>query len=1099
MRARDSHDPTEEAGFVGRAEPLRQAEALLGKVRSGRTVLVLLTGEPGVGKTSLAREVTQRAHDSAGVVWVRCWPDEGGPAYGPWRDVVAQLLEDAAPALDASHASRLEGLLGGEPAPSAELGDTPSLRDLARRLREALDGRGPTILVLDDLHAADRASIELLARMAQTTGRSGLLLLATARTKEIQAEPTRRDAFVSVLREAHHVPLAGFDPEEMATFCASRTGGARPSPEQLQSIATSTGGIPFLLEEALRASSAETDLAEVATQLSLGSRLFLQGRLDGLSPDARQLAHFLAVYGSRFAASVVSDHFPGKEKSSLEGLGEMADLGVLVRDTGAPTHYRFAHDLYRETLRDELSNEARHTLHLEIAETLIATGRETTGDVTAVAHHLREALPLGDVAAAGRWARKAADACMDAPSAPIAISWLELAIDCNRRERRASDAPPELLQQLARAHSLAGDDDAAERMLVELIDQTARASDSVSAAEAALLLAEIRPARGSTDSGLIGLVEDALAGLGRRSPGLRAGLLARLSTALYFEDLQRSRKLADQALHLARSVGDPPTICNALVSARTAHWGPDQPDLQLKLSREALAAARRARDDVYSRTALHWLATDLLRRGARLELDALLRGWRKEATDVVDRRPIVLLDFLEATRDLMAGRLEESEKRRERLQRELEELSASSWNENLLQFSGVQLFAIARERGSLVSLEPGVRAFAEQYPNLRIWRSGLALLLAETGRVTEAFQELEALGANEFRPLPRDGNWLTTIANCAEVAGYTGATGHARQLHELLRPMKQFHVVIGMGSACWGSVHHFLGVLEEALGDTDAAVKSFQHSIASNEAAGAFGLAAQDGVHLARILGRRPETADRAQEILAENEAIARRTGSARLAKLIDSARARHADAGPDHDAARAPKRRRALFRREGQLWVVGVDGAETRIRHRRGLLQLWQLLSSPGADFLALDLLADTKRKAPIASDPRTARMQTADELLDARARDEIRQRLEALREQRSEAEETHDQRRAEALRAEEERLLETVRRATGLGGRARRTSSAAEKARINVTRTIRGVIRLIAEDVPTLGAYLDRHIETGRTCRYEPDPVTPLDFDLG
>ncbi len=1096
----ESQNQTDETPFIGRAEPLRQVESRLRELRNGDTSLALITGEPGVGKTSLAREVTLRAGESAGVVWVRCWPDEGGPAFVPWSDVVAQLLDPAGPALDAAHASRLAGLPGG--ASSSEPSASPSLRDRAHALREAIDDRGPTILVLDDLHTADRPSIELLARMAQTTGRSGLLLLATARTQEIETDPTRREAFGTLLRVAHHVPLAGFDAEEMATFCESRRSGLRPGREELDSLAASTGGIPFLLEEALRGANSETSLDEVATRLSLGSRLFLQGRLDSLSPEARTLAGFLAVYGSRFSATVVSDHLPGRETKALEGLGEMTDLGILVRDGGGSTQYRFAHDLYRETLRDELSNETRHALHLEIAEGLIATARKTVGNATTIAHHLREAQPLGDVAVAGQWARRAADACMDAPSAPQAIAWLELAIDCDRRERRSPEAPSALLQQLARAHSLAGDDDAAERLLVELIDQAAGTGDPTQTAQATLLLAEIRPARGSTDLGLVGLVEDALAGLGRRSPRLRAGLLARLSTALYFEDLKRSRKLADQGLQLARSIDEPLTLCNALASARTAHWGPDQPELQLDLSRELLATARNVRDDVYLRTAFHWLATDLLRRGARLELDDLLRGWRKDATGAVDRRPMILLEFLETTRDLTAGRLDEAEKRSERLQRELEGFPASSWSENLLQFAGVQLFAIARERGRLQSLEPGVRGFAEQYPNLRIWRSGLAVLLAETGRAEEAFQELESLGENDFQSLPRDGNWVATVANCAEVAGRTRATRHARQLHALLEPLKEFHVVIGMGAASWGSVHHFLGVLEEALGDADAAVKSFQRAIAANQAAGAFGLAAYDDIHLASLLGRQPETLARAREILSESEDVASRMGSVRLTQWIETVRARLDD--EETTPARSPARasRRALFRREGQLWVVGVDGAQSRLRHRRGLSQLWRLLSSPGVDFLAFDLVNEidstSTGQEPRATQARTGPLETADELLDDRARAEIRARLQALQEQRQEAETIRDHGRAEALRSEEESLLEALRRATGLGGRSRRTSSAAERARINVTRTLRGAIRTIGDEVPTLGAYLDRHIETGRTCRYEPDPVAPLHFDL-
>ena len=183
-----------------------------------------------------------------------------------------------------------------------------------------------------------------------------------------------------------------------------------------------------------------------------------------------------------------------------------------------------------------------------------------------------------------------------------------------------------------------------------------------------------------------------------------------------------------------------------------------------------------------------------------------------------------------------------------------------------------------------------------------------------------------------------------------------------------------------------------------------------------------------------------------------------------------------------------------ALFRREGEFWTIAFEGAGFRLRDTKGLHYIAALLREPGRELHALDLLAvepaeDALRRPP-GSD--------AGPILDGQAKAQYRERLEDLEDELHEAERWNDRERAARASEERELLAHELAAAVGIGGRDRKAASDSERARVNVTRSIRSALERIIEHSPALGHHLEATLRTGQFCSYVPDPRVPVRWEL-
>jgi hypothetical protein len=345
----------------------------------------------------------------------------------------------------------------------------------------------------------------------------------------------------------------------------------------------------------------------------------------------------------------------------------------------------------------------------------------------------------------------------------------------------------------------------------------------------------------------------------------------------------------------------------------------------------------------------------------------------------------------------------------------------------------------------------------------------------------------------------------------ARVCTFLWDVPRARELYPLLLPFAEQNIVLGARSqACLGSAHRYLGLLAATIGDVDLAERHYQAGIAMNERMGARPVTACVQHEYARLLQYRAGPGDRARARLLIEQARATSLvcGMTQLLEWIERLGPVPADdeaaglavvatpppANGATAAATVASSTVAILRPDGDVWQVGFAGEVARMKDARGVHLLATLVRHPGQEIHVLDLAAG----GPGCAEPGSVTDRgDAGPLLDGAARSAYKRRLEDLREQLEEAEQFNDPVRAERARHEMEFLAGELTRGVGLGGRDRRAASAAERARVNATRTIGGAVKKIASLSPRLGEHLRATVRTGYLCVYAPDPTSPVRWE--
>lgn len=408
--------------FVGRRMELGRLRERADAAFQGGGGSVLVGGEAGIGKTRLAEELATYARMcGADVLWGRCGENESAP-YAPWVEVLGSLVGS----LDADSLTEIVDRRAGDLArilpelvrrlPSVV--PRPDLdADQSRwRLFDAMAGllvsaarRRPLLVVLDDLHWADTASLRLLAFVAEAVQREPLLLLGLQREGEGADVRALLDESPGG-RRTESISLQGLSPEEMERLVTLAVGW-EPGSELLRAFHRDTAGNPFFASEMLRLLTGEETLATLTTDrletlLPGGVQDLLRRRLSLLSAEARHLLEHASVLGLEVDEAVLR-LLGADPPAELEGaLAEAESARLLVRSPGGSV--RFSHALLRATVLADLDPARRARLHLRAAEVLedgVQPGRP--GHAADIAYHLAEALPEGDPGKAASYALRA--------------------------------------------------------------------------------------------------------------------------------------------------------------------------------------------------------------------------------------------------------------------------------------------------------------------------------------------------------------------------------------------------------------------------------------------------------------------------------------------------------------------------------------------------------------------------------------------------------------------------------------------------------------------------------------------------------------------
>ncbi len=1093
--------------FVGRASQLDVLLGGLDDAGAGRGRFIVLVGEAGIGKTRTLEEFLARAAlPDERILWGRCPEHHGLPAYWPWTHAIGRYVErcDAenlrrVVGSDTAELTRFIPMIGervraAEPPPAFDLSHArlrlfDSIATFLRRLAD----RQAVVFVLDDLHWADEGSILLLAFLASELRRSRILLLGTYREREMRRLPR---LFGEVVRAGERVPLLGFELDEVGDFLRSRLD-SEPAPQLITRLHQVSQGNPFFLDGLIRMLTIEGRLehddGEIEILLPDEVRQVIRRNLEPLSAEDRQLLTTAAVLGYDFDVARLRAVCALPPERLLQRLQTVAAAGVIEEVPGTSGRFRFAHMLIRDTLYADLPPLDRARLHRDVGlklEELYSGARDAP--CAELARHFVHAAVFGDAAKALEYAARAGEQALARLAYEEAVGHFEVALKVLRLGRPDEARDLELRMSLGRAQTYAGDHSRARATFERAAEHARALSDAAAFAHAALGLSLAAPGVGVVYPTLVALLEESLRLLGPEESALRATVLGSLATALYFSrDEERRYALSSDAVAMARRVGDGSVLARALVQRHYVLWGPGNVAERLPVCDEMIRLATESRDRRLCLDGRVWRIVDLLDAGDIATLDRELETFAREA----DQTRIPLYRWFAAvvhgTRAVLDGRLADGER--------LAAEAPSLWQEGPLalpeQTRALQRFMVYVETGRLAELAQLFSELADAYPAIPAWRSGIALVHAESGRPEEARLLLDAFAARGFADLPRDANFLTSLVTCAQVAHLLRATDHAATLYASLLPYADCHVSVGFAAGTYGACARYLGLLAATLGRLDDAARHFEDALAANTILGSRPLAAHTKHEYATVLILRHERS-RAETLLEEARHTAEQLGLTRLL-------ARIAEAG-ERDAVSRPRTATGLFRREGSHWTITYEGRTIRMKHAKGNDYLAMLLQSPGREIHVLDLAggrlapAESVGKSDAEVAIRRDLGSDAGEVIDAQARAAYKRRLAELHEELEEARGFNDLGRIDRLENESEAITLELSRAIGLGGRHRKAGSAAERARINVSRAIAAVMKKIAKEHPMLAEHFAARVHRGTFCSYAPDPSLTVHWEL-
>ena len=1085
--------------FVGRTAEREAFGAQVAAARDGNGCVVLVAGDPGIGKTRLVEETTAGLPRTR-VLWGRCHETEGAPAFWPWMQVLRTYV-NAAPAdllrtQVGSVGAEVARIVPALRARCPDVGDLDAARDDPEAVRFRLFDAVATflravardellVLVLDDLHWADSESLLLLTFLAREIRDVRLLVVGTYREVEMRQAAAVPRILGDLARTSHRVALIGLAVLDVARYVTAAAGHQVPE-EVVHAIHRATEGNAYFVTEVVQLLRAEGRLDSPAAlrsriELPDGVRDVIRRRVDPLPDPTRRLLEAASVLGRELDLAVLAHVMGADVPAIFEGLSPALALGAMTLVADSPRRVRFAHALLQETLVADLGAGTRADLHRRAGEALEAVHADALDPILGeIAHHYFEAAPLGTLGKAIERASLAGFRAYARLGYEEAAGHFERALQASRAGGVAADRRLSLLIAFAQAQEAAGDDGGARATLIEAAQLARDLDDSFAFGRVAMLIGAAA-ATGTVDAAIIGLLEEAVRRAGARDGLARVFLLGQLSRALYFADADRRNACSAEALAIARRLGDAYALHTALQARHFALWEPGTVEERRALGTESIALLRQVGVPLTFAEEYSWRILDHLEIGDMAVVDDTLRRYRALAARWRLPRVQWHVTVVEAALAQLAGRLDEAE----RLAVGAARIRPPNPGNNVAPFMGVQLYLVREEQGRLAELAPAVSTAARDATTLPIWQVALAHMRATLGDPEAARHAIAGMAARGFSDLPRDGNRLGSWARLAETCALLGETAWAEALLPLLAPHAHLVVVLATTVGCLGSVARYVGLLARTIGRLDEAVASFDAALVMNERIGALPQLARTQHDLACTLRARGAPGDVARAAALDDEAgaTATRLGLAALAARLS---------GTSPATTRAPQARvevdvrTATLRREGDVWTIACGTELTRVKDTKGVGYLAQLLRNPGREFHAHDLGGTDELRSGDAG-----------EMLDADARRAYKARLEAVRDELAEAEELADRGRIERLRDEMEMLADELTRASGLGGRARRASSDAERARLNVTRAIRAVVKKVMSDCPTLGGHLDRSVRTGLFCTYEPDPAFPLRWE--
>ena len=865
-----------EPPFVGRERVLARMRHALDEARAGRGRLQALLGESGIGKTraveAFERElISTNAHDVR-VVWGFCREAGDTPPLWPWlrlRRELSALVKDGA----------------GEP----ELGADGALRHevfaalLTSMQQHARDQA--LVLVLDDVHRADAASLELLRYALDEIAHTRILLIATVRHGRGQPAPRPETELPNALghRNCERITLERLSGDDVARYVGALLDD--PDGRCGRAVFAKSEGNPFFMTELAR----ELQQAERPEPDSLtvpdAALALVRQRIDKLDAGTREVLHAAAVIGRSFELPLLQTATEREPSALMASLYEAIAAEVVIAAADSRSAFAFGHELLRAALYDAMPPRARRQGHARVGAAL--EQRASLGDIappSELAYHFVAALPDCDPRKTVQYCRAAA-----AASAPVFAN-----VDVVRYMRQAIEALDLLERPSVRlrmtllatiiiyGRSFAVAD--ARSAMDELLRLAREHGDGVMLLRGAIML---NPRPGSAPQpGAYAALSAALTLLGDDQPGLRAIALSCLACAAppCFER-ERSDALLAESFPLARATKLPTALQSCYRAQLYLQGGPALEPLgtQARDELELLAQQHPRLMPVLPADLALERAVWSLQRGDDPAVLAALERCKSACRELGPGEVLWNSERYAALRLINLGASSEGLAALSALHRQAEQRGFFG-TAPLCAFDRAVLFRGASESAPIDdALRNGLELDGGEPPG--IWSLKLRALCA-LGLLDEARAMLRAVPADRLAQLPCDSEYLGTLGHLARSALALDARDHMAALLALLEPYPQLYSA-HVSFLCEGAMPQLLGMLAHALGRREQALAALETGLAMNESAGFLPRASETRLWLARALLARGSAADaqRASALAREAGDGAARFGMQRMAR----------------------------------------------------------------------------------------------------------------------------------------------------------------------------------------------------------------------
>lgn len=1021
--------------FVGRAAELRMLRTALDEAAAGQARSVVVTGEPGMGKTRLLQECADIGEKFGFVVHTgRCWAGGDAPALWPWPKVVAELGQP-----------ELHEGLHEEPMP--RFARFMQIVDAVR----AASAERPRLLILEDLHLADPDAIMVTRMLAAEVGTSRLLVLASRRSTEPRAGTPSAAALADLAREGSTIALKGLTREDVRTYLAA-VGQDHVDAIRLR---TATGGNPLFLREVV---------AHGRRPLPATVREAIDARLRPLARSTVSVLARAAVLGSE---STIEEIAATSGVSARAVMSVVADAVAAELAEPAEGRLRFAHDLVREVLEDSLQSGDRLEAHAKAAAVFaIGTGAER---VTRCAHHAVRAATRGraDAEFAVQACRRAADEAIRATGYERAASWLVQAVDVLDRGRLHGPRAP-LLTARAEALRSAGQL-ATARSAFELASAAAMAeADAVMLGRAALGLGGVwinETVTAIDAERILTLQRRALATLPSGEEALRVRLEARIAAVDCYAG--GPDEPVRQALARARELGDPDALGEALSMRHHTLMGPAGAEERTVVARELVEVATRAGNDVLALYGRCWATIDAFL-VADPDAERALTDLRVRARSLGHLGIGYVVDTLDIMLLLRDGEVAEAERRAEGC------LAAgiAAGDPDAYGWFGTQMLTIRwlQDRAGELAAVAGELHASAHGPE-KAYAAMAALVMAAGGDLEGARRCLSTYKPRGPHDERLSSTWLAMGVLAAEAARLLDDRELAAGTATKLEPYGGLAALTSFAVVCLGSVERSLGVCAMVARQPAVAAGHFAAAVTDNEKLGNRPFACLARGELGDALAA---CGDDEAAIVQWREA-ADAAATMGLARRAVTWRSR-----ADSAARRAAEETTGMLERGGRSWCFKVGRRTFEVAHSRGMAHLAILLGRPGSSVPAEDLAGWVGGSS-------------SQEVLDATARQAYRRRLADVEAELASAEACADLGRVDRAAGERQALLDEIARHTGMGGRSRAFVDSRERARTAVQKALRRALDAVAAADSDLGMRLKAAIVTGSDCVYQPGPGLP------